>query len=137
MKNIFILFLFISIHALSQEISKEKMYGTWKVQKNLTPKSDPKLNDVINGFDDASFTFYENGNFVLKSSNTSKLFLMTMNMLKNVKWKLDQNRQMIRLGNQKDHFSIMGIVVKEQEGKTFFIINETPIELEMVNEKNN
>jgi hypothetical protein len=135
MKNIFILFLFISIQAFSQEIIKEKIYGIWNVQKNLTPKSDPKLNDVINGFNDASFTFYENGNFVLKSTNTSKLFLMTLNMLKNAKWKLDQNRQMIRLGNEKDHFSIMGIVVKEKEGKTFFIIDETPIELEMVNEK--
>jgi hypothetical protein len=53
MKNIFILFLFISIQALSQEISKEKMFGTWKVQKNMTPKSDPKLDDLIRGFNDA------------------------------------------------------------------------------------
>jgi len=135
MKNLIliVLSLFISNTVLSQEISKEKMYGTWKVQKNLTPKSDPKLNDIIDGFNEATFTFYENGNFVLKSTNTSKLFLMTLNMLKNAKWKLDQKRQMIKLGNQENYFSIMGIVVKERDSKTFFLINETPIELEMVN----
>ena len=135
MKNLIliVLSLFISNTVLSQEISKEKMYGTWKVQKNLTPKSDPKLNDIIDGFNEATFTFYENGNFVLKSTNTSKLFLMTLNMLKNAKWILDQKRQMIKLGNQKNHFSIMGIVVKVSNDKTFFLINETPIELEMVN----
>ena len=100
----------------------------------MTPKSDPTLNDLINGFNDASFTFYENGNFVLQSSNTSKLFLMTLDMLKNAQWKLDQNRQMIKLGSEKDYFSIMGIAVQELEGKIFFLINETPIVLEMVNE---
>ena len=132
MKNIFIVFLFISIQALSQEISKEKMFGTWKVKKNMTPKSDPKLDDLINGFNDASFIFSKNGNFVLQSPFTSKIFLMTLNMLKNAQWKLDLNRQMIRLGNQKDYFSIMGIIVQEREGKIFFLINETPIELEMI-----
>jgi hypothetical protein len=70
--------------------------------------------------------------FELKSANTSKLFLMTTNMLKNAKWKLDQNRQMIKLGNQKNYFSIMGIVVQDREDKIFFLINETPIELEMI-----
>lgn len=95
MKNIFIVFLFISIQALSQEISKEKMFGTWKVKKNITPKSDPKLDDLISGFNDASFIFSENGNFVLQSPNNSKIFLMTLNMLKNAQWKLDLNRQMI------------------------------------------
>ena len=132
MKTIFILFLFLSIQGFSQEINVAKMCGSWKVQKNMTPKSDPKLNDIINGFNEASFSFYENGDFVLQSTNTSKIFLMTMNMLKNAKWKLDQNRQMILLGNQENYFSIMGIVVQEKEGKTYFLINETPIVLEIV-----
>lgn len=99
MKKFIILFLFLSTLAFSQEINVAKMYGSWKVEKNMTPKSDPKLNDIINGFNEASFSFYENGDFVLQSTNTSKIFLMTMNMLKNAKWKLDQNRQMIQLGH--------------------------------------
>lgn len=132
MKKFIILFLFLSTLAFSQEINVAKMYGSWKVEKNMTPKSDPKLNDIINGFNEASFSFYENGDFVLQSTNTSKIFLMTMNMLKNAKWKLDQNRQMILLGNQENYFSIMGIVVQERDGKTYFLINETPIKLEMI-----
>lgn len=132
MKNFTILFLFLSTQVFSQEISVAKMYGSWKVEKNLTPKSDPKLDDLINGFNNASFSFYENGDFVLQSTTTSKLFLMTLDMLKNAKWKLNQKRQMIQLGHQKDYFSIMGIVVQEKEGKTYFLIDETPIVLEMV-----
>lgn len=138
MKNIvlIILLLFVSKNVLSQELSKEKMYGTWIVKENRIQKSDPKLNDIINGFNNASFTFYENGNFILKSTNTSKIFLMTLNMLKKAKWILDQNKQIIRLGNEENHFSIMGIIVKEKENKAFFLINETPLELEMTNDKN-
>jgi hypothetical protein len=134
MKNILILILFISIQTLSQEVTKEKMYGTWKIQKNTTPITDPKFKDLINGFKEASFTFNDNGNFVLKSTNTSKLFLMTLNMLKNVKWKLDQNKQIISIGNQENHFSTMGIIVKLKDSKTIFLMDETPLEFEMVKE---
>lgn len=134
MKNIYILFLFISIQALSQKISKEQVYGTWKVQKNLTQITDPKFKDLINGFNEASFTFNKNGMFELKSANTSKLFLMTLNMLKNAKWKLDQNKQIIRIGNQENHFSTMGIIVKLKDSKTTFLMDETPLEFEMVKE---
>lgn len=134
MKNILILFLFISIQTLSQELTKEKMYGTWKIQKNTTPITDPKFKDLINGFKEASFTFNDNGNFVLKSTNTSKLFLMTLNMLKNAKWKLDQNKQIISIGNQENHFSTMGIIVKLKDSKTIFLVDETPLEFEMIKE---
>lgn len=134
MKNIFILFLFISIQGLSQEVTKEKMYGTWKVQKNVTPITDPKFKDLMNGFKEASFTFNTNGIFELKSANTSKIFLMTTNMLKNAKWKLDQNKQIIRIGNQENHFSTMGIIVKLKDSKTIFLVDETSLEFEMVKE---
>ncbi len=107
------------------------MYGTWKVQKNVTRITDPKFKDLINGFQEASFTFNENGIFELKSTNTSKLFLMTMHMLKNAKWKLDQNKQIIRIGNQANHFSLMGIIVKLKDSTTIFLVDETPLEFEM------
>ena len=59
---------------------------------------------------------------------------MTTNMLKNAKWKLDQNKQIIRIGNQENHFSIMGIIVKLKDSKTIFLVDETPLEFEMVKE---
>ena len=76
----------------------------------------------------------KNGIFELKSVNTSKLFLMITNMLKNTKWKLDQNKQIIRIGNQENHFSTMGIIVKLKDSKTIFILDETLLEFEMVKE---
>lgn len=105
-----------------------------KIQKIITPITDPKFSDLINGFKDASFAFNENGIFELKSVNTSKLFLMILNMLKNAKWELDQNNQIIRIGNQENHFSTMGIKVKLKDSKTIFLVDETPLEFEMVKE---
>jgi hypothetical protein len=136
MKNLILIVfsLFLSQTVLSQEISKEQIYGTWKIQKNITSITDPKYKDLINGFKEASFTFNENGIFELKSANTSKLFLMTTNMLKNAKWKLDQNKQIIRIGNEENHFSTMGIKVKLKDSKTIFLVDETPLEFEMVKE---
>ena len=96
--------------------------------------TDPKFKDLINGFNEASITFNANGIFELKSVNTSKLFLMTLNMLKNAKWKLDQNKQIIRIGNQENHFSTMAIIVKLKDSKTIFLVNETPLEFEMIKE---
>jgi hypothetical protein len=59
MKNLIliVLSLFLSQTILSQGISKQQVYGTWKIQKNITPITDPKLKDLINGFKEASFTF--------------------------------------------------------------------------------
>ena len=136
MKNLFILilFFFLSQTVLSQEISKEQVYGTWRVQKNITQILDPKFNDLINGFKESSFIFNDNGVFELKSSNTTALFLMTKDMLKNAKWALDQKKQIIRIGNQENHFSIIGIRVKLQDSKTIFLLDETPLEFEMIRE---
>jgi hypothetical protein len=84
MKNLIliVLSLFLSQTVISQEISKEEVCGTWKIQK-ITPLTDPKLKDLINGFKQASFKFNANGILELKSANTSKLFLMITNRLKN------------------------------------------------------
>ena len=64
MKNLIliILSLFLSQIVLSQEISKEQVYGTWKIKKNITPITDPKFKDLIDGFKEASFTFNEKRN---------------------------------------------------------------------------
>jgi hypothetical protein len=78
-----VLSLFLSQTVISQEISKEEVYGTWKIQKNITPITDPKFKNLINGFKEVSFTFNANGILELKSANTSKLFLMITNRLKN------------------------------------------------------
>jgi hypothetical protein len=136
MKNLIliVLSLFLLQTDLSQGISKEQVYGTWKIQKNITPITNPKFKDLIIGLKEASFTFNENGIFELKSVNTSKLFLMTTNMLKNAKWKLNQNKQIIRIGNQENHFSTMGIIVKLKDSKTIFLVDETPLEFEMIKE---
>ena len=131
-KNIFILISFlISNILISQTIKKEQIIGTWKVEKTLTETSNPNFKDIIEGFTSSNFRFDENGNFGLSSPNKSKMFLMMLEMVKNKKWKLDNSRQLIKIGSEKDHFSIMEIIVKSSDDKIFFLINESKLEFEM------
>jgi hypothetical protein len=125
-------FLLISSSVIGQTIEKEGIYGTWKVERNLTKTTDPNLKDLIEGFLASTFRFEENGTFELKSPNKSALFMMTLEMINNKKWKFDHNRQLIKIGSEKDAFSIMGISVKQKSGKMIFQVSESALEFEMV-----
>lgn len=57
---------------------------------------------------------------------------MTLGMTKNKKWKFDSNRQLIKIGSEKDYFSVMGIYVKKNEGKITFQISESELQFEMI-----
>lgn len=129
---ILLTFLLISNIIISQTIKKEDVNGTWKVEKNLTKTTDPKFKDLIEGFKTSIFKFEQNGNFELYSPNKSKIFLLTLEMVKNKNWKFDNNRQLIKIGSEKDYFSIMGINVKKNEDKIIFHINESELEFEMI-----
>lgn len=132
-KNILVFtFLLISNIIISQTIIKEEINGTWKVEKNLTKTTNPNFKDIIEGFLSSTFRFEQNGNFELYSPNKSKIFLMTLEMTKNKKWKFDNNRQLIKIGSEKDYFSIMGIYVKKNNGKIIFQIIESELEFEMI-----
>ncbi len=125
-------FLLVSNIIISQSIKKEDINGTWQVEKNLTKTTDPKFKDLIEGFKSSIFKFEQNGNFELYSPNKSEIFLMTLEMTKNKKWKFDNNRQLIKIGSEKDYFSIIGIYVKKNSGKIIFRVSESELQFEMM-----
>ena len=132
-KHIIILIsLLLSNITISQTIKKEDINGTWKVQKNLTKTTNSNFKDIIEGFLSSTFRFEQNGNFELYSPNKSGIFLMTLEITKNKKWKFDENRQLIKIGSEKDYFSIMGIYVKKNNGKIIFQISESELQFEMI-----
>ncbi|WP_432671742.1 hypothetical protein [Flavobacterium sp. SM2513] len=134
MKKHIVVFAFLSIcnSVIGQTMEKEDLYGIWQVEKNLTETTDPNFKELIEGFLVSTFRFEENGTFEMNSPNKSKLFLMTLEMIKNKKWKFDHYRQLIKIGSEKDSFSIMGIFVKEKSGKIIFQVSESNLEFEMV-----
>lgn len=125
------MFLLISNNMFSQTIEKEEIYGTWKVEKNLTETTDPNFKEIIAGFLSSTFRFEENGNFELYSPNKSKIFLMTLEMVKRKKWKFDHNTQLIKIGSEKDSYSIMGIHIKKNNDKIIFQVSESDLQFEM------
>lgn len=117
---------------IGQSIEKKDLYGTWQVTKNLTKTTDPNLKDLIEGFLVSTFKLEESGTFELKSPNKSALFMMTLEMINNKKWKFNYYRQLIMIGSEKDSFSIMGIYVKQNSDIMIFQISESALEFEMV-----
>jgi len=134
MKKYIVVFalLLISNSIISQTIKEEEIYGTWKVQKNLTTTTNPSFKDIIEGFLSSTFRFEENGAFKLNSPNKSTIFLMTLEMTKNKKWKFDNGWQLIQIGSDQDSFSIMGIYVKKSSGKIIFQVSESELQFEMI-----
>jgi hypothetical protein len=133
MKNIFTLIILITLCSTSfgQTLSEKEMYGKWKVEKVIKEPTNLQFKSLIAGFKNSTFIFNSNGNFKLNTTSKSELFAMITEMTNGSKWKMEQNKQYVKIGNQEDGYSIMGISVKENNGKKIFHIDESGITLEM------
>jgi len=133
MKKIFTLIFLLTISStvFGQTLSEKEIYGKWKVEKIIKKPTNPQFATLIDGFENATFFFNQNGNFKLTTTSKSELFGMITEMTNGTKWKVEQNKQYIKIGNQEDGYSIMGISVKENNGKKTFHLDESGITLEM------
>jgi len=125
--------LFLLVFSLScySQLSKNQLYGEWKVEKILKKPSSSEFELLIEGFSKSVFEFQNDGDFKLSTSSDSQIFMMITEMTKNTKWKFDASQQLIRIGNAEDNYSIMGIYPKEENSKIVFFIDESGITLEM------
>jgi hypothetical protein len=130
------LFILISFVCLSQNIKESELIGVWKVQNVIgevpkMPKKEQqqKMNSFLAAFKKATFEFKKDHSFILNID-----FIELSNMMKNVHWKLKNDSQiMIQELKDKgsDKYQLMGIKISQKEGKTFFIMTESPFVLEM------
>ena len=76
LKKVFtLLFLLtISLAVFGQTLSEKEIYGKWKVEKIINKPTNPQFITLIDGFENATFYFNENGNFKLTTTSKSKLF---------------------------------------------------------------
>ena len=123
--------LLISNSVISQKLTKEELYGTWKVKKCITKTIDPRLKDVVDGFKSSKFKFDENGDFELKSSNKTKLFLAVSENMKKSKWRFVKSKQAIQIGTKADNYTIVGFKVRQENGKIIFNLDDSDIDFEM------
>lgn len=132
MKNSTIFVLFFSLStSLFGQIDKSDIYGHWKVVQVLQKPSDPQFEQLINGFEKATFSFGENGNFNLTTDSKSSLFLILTELTKNTLWKFEAKEQLIRIGGEEDGYTIMGIYPKHKNKTLEFYIAESGMTFEM------
>lgn len=133
MRTIFsLIFIFtLSSTSFGQTLNEVEMYGKWKVEKIIEKPTNPQFVPLINGFENSTFIFNQNGDFKLNTTSKSELFGMITEMTNGTKWKVELNRQFVRIGNEDDGYTIMGILIKEANGKKIFHLDESGITLEM------
>jgi hypothetical protein len=133
MRKIFTLIFLIILSSTSfgQTLNEKEMYGKWKVEKVIKKPTNPQFAILIGGFESSTFIFNQNGNFELKTTSNSELFGMITEMTNGTKWKVEKNKQFIKIGNEDDKYSIIGIAINEVDGKKTFHLDESGITLEM------
>jgi hypothetical protein len=133
MRKIFTLIFLIILSSTSfgQTLNEKEMYGKWKVEKIIKKPTNPKFEILIDGFESSTFIFNQNGNFELKTTSNSELFGMITEMTNGTKWKVEKDKQFIKIGNEDDRYSIMGIAINKVNGKKTFHLDESGITLQM------
>ena len=133
MRIIFTLIFLITLSStsFSQTLNKKEMYGKWKVEKIIKKPTNPQFATLIDGFENSTFIFNQNGDFELNTTSKSELFGMITEMTNGTKWKVEQNKQFVKIGNEDDRYSIMGILIREINGEKTFHLDESGITLQM------
>jgi|GEM_PF-3423268 hypothetical protein len=133
-------FLLVSTTQLfSQQLTKEAFLGSWKVVDSqliseiplgLDTEGEKKMEQLRTGFIGTIFNFKANNEFTIKFSDNIPEFMQELEFINNKKWKIEEGR-MIAIGTEEDAYSLMGIIVETKQGKTLFILDETPFILEV------
>ncbi|PNW25110.1 hypothetical protein [Formosa algae] len=133
MRKIFTLIFLITLssNSFGQTLNEKEMYGKWNVEKIIKKPTNPQFAPLIEGFENSTFIFNQNGGFELKTTSKSELFGMITEMTNGTKWKVEKDKQFVKIGNEDDRYSIMGIAISEVNGKKIFYLDESGITLEM------
>ena len=132
-KKLTLIFLItLSSTVLGQVNNETELTGKWKVEKILEKPTNPQFKPLIDGFEKAIFNFKSNKDFELTTTNNSELFKMMMTeVLNGTKWKFVKEKQLIKIGNQEDGYTAMGILVKKENGNLYFHLDESGLTLLM------
>ncbi|EDM42898.1 hypothetical protein SCB49_11397 [unidentified eubacterium SCB49] len=136
-KSILLILILFSSISYGQTLNKENIIGLWGVEKITgdfpeMPAEQQKIMDNLkSAFMKSTFEFKEDNRF-----NFNIEFMKELDeMMKNVHWKLDSNKSEIIIQEWKDKdtdkYQLMGIQISQKNGKTYFVLTESPFVLEM------
>jgi len=135
--TLFLILIALSIGAYSQKKDAEWLNGDWKVGKatlqsnQLDNEQKQMMQVVLDGFTSSIFSFKSSGQFNLKFKDQQEEVMKELYFLENAYWKTDSELTEIQIGTDEDNFSLMGLNLKIDGDKVFFLIQESSIILEM------
>ncbi len=122
---------------IGQEINKETLVGEWTVihvitsSNNLTKEEKQFFETIKKGFINSKFNFKPNGKFFLELKKGIPDFMKQFAIMNNKDWKFNEREKLISIGTRSDNYNHMRIYVRKQEGRIYFVFNDTPLILEM------
>ena len=136
----FIFIIVFTTQLFCQDLARKTIIGTWKVvdsqirpemQTGLDTKGMKMMEQMRIGFIGTILNFEGSKKFTIKYADNIPTFMKELEFLNNKNWKIEKG-QRIAIGTEKDGYSLMGITVKNKHGKKYFILDETPYILEVV-----
>jgi hypothetical protein len=119
----------LDINSSAPIFKKEDLIGTWKITDVLETSKNKNIVELIKGFKVSTFIFNQDNTFHFKSTDKSRGILEFLKFLGSSNWIYDTNRNLIKVGTKKDHYSLMGFKFIQKEGKTFFVVEDTGMQI--------
>lgn len=113
----------------NNSLNKEELIGTWNITNVLETSENKYLAELIKGFEVSSFTFDKDNSFHFKSRDKSRGILEFVKMMGTSSWIFDSNKNIVKVGSKKDHYTLMGFKVIKKNGKIFFALKDTGMSL--------
>lgn len=135
----FIFLIVFTTQLFSQELTKDVLLGNWKVvnsqlmpemEMGLDAEGKKKMDQMRIGFIGTIFYFEVNNKFRIKYPDKIPKFMKELEFLNNKQWMIKKG-QRIAIGTAQDGYSLMGIIISDKQGKTYFILDESQFILEV------
>jgi hypothetical protein len=125
----------LNINFSTDTLKREDLIGTWKITNVLEKSQNKYLAELIKGFEVSSFIFNQDNTFHFKSTDKSRGILEFIKIMGTSNWTYDLNKNLVKIGTKKDHYSLMFFKLIQKDGKTFFAIEDTDMKLTFEVEK--
>ncbi|WP_284653071.1 DUF5004 domain-containing protein [Flavobacterium terrisoli] len=135
MKKLLLLHIFLFAFAAtqSQTIDETLITGKWKVKKATALKDadKPETKELVAGFQKAIYTFNEDHSFAFETKSSAKMMEQLEKLFQNKKWIFDKKKKQIKVGLKNEGYTTIIFLVRTEEKKIIFTIEDAQIELVM------
>lgn len=141
--TILLCLILLSSRLLSQELKEEEFLGTWKVincsiipefEKELDGTAKTKMEQMGKGFVGSIFYFGADHKFAISFTKNTPSFMKELELPVEAKWKIEKGKSIL-IGTKKDGYTLMGIIIESKQEKKYFILDDTPYILEVIEQK--